>query len=63
MGKVIIEIDTDNAAFEDKSGELGRLFNDLATLAFSGEFDNETQRGIRDINGNKVGQIRIDEKA
>ena len=52
MAKVRIEIDMDNAAFEDKD-ELPRILRSTANKIYDGEFPSV----IRDINGNKVGQF------
>mgnify|MGYP001581700102 CR=1 FL=1 len=61
--KCKIEISMNNAAFED-SGELARILNKAAELV-SG--DPETMMDgsvpLRDINGNTVGYIEIDEEA
>jgi len=60
--KVTIEIDLDNAAFEDDPGELGRILKYA-----SGKLDRhlgyapdaEFSRALMDINGNTVGMVRI----
>ena len=65
MSKVIIEIETDNAAFEGfgKEGEIARILRDLAQ-----RFEmSDIAKGlhpvrISDINGNAIGEVTIEEK-
>lgn len=53
MTKFVVEIDCDNAAFEDNmSGEVGRLLMNAARLVDSG-LENLP---LFDINGNNVGR-------
>ena len=57
MDKVIIEIDTTNAAFEGYDGhlEVARILRKLAD-----DLENEVGGEIlRDINGNRVGIIKM----
>ncbi len=59
---VVIEINTDNAAFEDDAGaEVARILRELATR-YENEgffaFHSSGDRTIRDINGNVVGSCR-----
>lgn len=57
---IIIKINTDNAAFEDNCGpEVARILADIGnTLCYVEPID---WRGgpLKDINGNKVGEITI----
>lgn len=55
--KCLIEIDMDNAAFEDNPGELANILEALA-----GQIDvvgMYLDRSIMDGNGNKVGMVRF----
>ncbi|UNY48828.1 hypothetical protein P9294_gp113 [Bacillus phage FADO] len=52
MNKIIIEIETGNAAFED-GNELSRILRSLADKYENGD----TPSSERDINGNKVAKI------
>lgn len=54
MEKVIISIETVNAAFDENEGnELARILKEIAE-----KLENGSQpESIRDINGNKVGKI------
>jgi hypothetical protein len=58
MERIIITIETGNAAFEDSpTGEIGRILRDLA--------DRFEQNGIPDgnlldINGNVCGSVQVD---
>lgn len=54
MEKVIISIETVNAAFDENEGnELARILKEIAE-----KLENGSQPElIRDINGNKVGKI------
>jgi len=56
--KAKIEINMDNAAFEDPTdGELGRILHDLADkIAYS--IPNYSIN-LRDVNGNTVGVFKI----
>lgn len=55
---VTIKIETDNAAFEEAFGdEVARILRDLAR-----RFESQTcidGTAIRDINGNKVGTVKV----
>lgn len=57
--KVLIEIDCDNAAFEpDWQDEVSRILKELAyKLRRVGLPEG---LNLHDINGNKVGQMRVD---
>ena len=58
MSKVTIVINTDNAAFEeDTSGELGRIFRELADEFANGDLRDNGR--IYDINGNSVGTYDV----
>lgn len=60
--KAVIEINMDNAAFEEVPGvELARILRELAgRLDESGEVE-PGYRNLRDINGNGVGFCQIQE--
>lgn len=59
MAKITIEINTDNAAFEDPF-EVVRILQDLATKADNHGSDYLADLKIRDINGNVVGICAIE---
>lgn len=46
-----LKIETDNAAFEDLSGETARILRDIAKKLDDGQTDGKG----KDINGNTVG--------
>ena len=52
--RVLIDFETDNAAFEDYPGERTRL----ATNAMNRNRDGETEGRLMDTNGNTVGGFR-----
>jgi hypothetical protein len=56
--KIHIEIETDNAAFEGGNAgrEVSRILRELATKLEDWPGENEWAIGLRDFNGNKVGQ-------
>jgi len=55
-----VEIECENAAFAEDTGfELSRLFNRLSELVFDATAKTEIDRAILDINGNKVGRIKL----
>ena len=54
--KAVIEIEMDNAAFEDSpASELARILRAIAAKVANGE----TEIVARDINGNSVGSLEI----
>lgn len=54
MSKITIQINTDNAAFEDNPFELSDILESIATrYRESGDFADY----VYDSNGNKVGEI------
>ena len=57
--KLVIEIEMNNAAFEEEDGrtEAARI---LRLLAEDLETGSRTRMGLYDINGNTVGTARID---
>jgi len=63
--KLIIEINTDNAAFQeyDQAGsEVGRILKDLArSVTGLSEVDLREYQGLklRDSNGNTVGKVTV----
>ena len=57
MKSITITIKTENAAFEDNPGELGRILRELA-----GRVDGGYETTIvKDINGQTVGTVTVDE--
>lgn len=58
--KIQITIETDNAAFEDDPSELARI---LETVAAKTEgLEPGEKANLRDINGNTVGTVRIEDE-
>lgn len=56
--KVIITVETGNAAFvDDPAGEVARILRRLACLF---EKDGLHRRVVRDFNGNAVGLVEIE---
>lgn len=55
MGKVSIEISTDNSAFDDGYCEITRVLNEVSSKISDGAKDII----IRDINGNVVGMAIV----
>ena len=63
MKKLIIEIETENAAFEDfPTMELARILHVVADRVECSVPERLNGCPIRDINGDKVGEIRIDKE-
>ena len=55
-----INIDLDNAAFEDPLFEVERILKQaLRLIDFDVEMDNEDVWDLRDSNGNKVGTAEL----
>ena len=65
MSKVVIEIETDNAAFGDEPGvEVARILRDLATrIAEEHVADLPHGLRLRDLNGNTVGEVTWQSRA
>ena len=62
MPKFTLEIEMDNAAFEESPiGELGRILKRLANDVNRGDFACDEMK-LRDINGNAVGVAKYDPK-
>jgi len=67
LSKITIEIDTGNAAFHEESGggygeEVARILEEAAErFRESGRPNGPTRFAVRDINGNRVGQVVIEE--
>jgi len=57
--KIQIEVDTDNAAFEDDPEELFRVLAVAAEQSYNIVHGRETSGVLRDINGNTVGHVHI----
>jgi hypothetical protein len=59
MKKITIKIDTKNAAFEENPGvEVARILHELA-IKFSNRSPDCIPEFVLDINGNKVGTVKI----
>lgn len=57
---VNIRIATDNAAFENGGAELARILRELAHKADqAGELRELHHLPIRDLNGNRVGLVKV----
>lgn len=58
---IAIEINTDNAAFEDgfAGTETARILHDIARTFENWPGSNSFSVGVRDINGNKVGMVSV----
>ena len=61
MSRLIITINTANAAFEEGSGtECARILNEIACDIDGHDIPKGTDRKLFDINGNKVGYYRYE---
>ena len=63
MPKVVIEIETENAAFEgvDRDRELARILRMLAAKMMDKyEYGLDYSPNLFDVNGNRVGTIRFE---
>lgn len=62
MGQFTIQIETDNAAFEDDNlcPEIGRILNHVAKkLSY---YDEPDDMKLYDVNGNRVGWVKWEEE-
>ena len=60
--KIIVEVNVDNAAFEDSTREIIRVLNEAGKQALLMLHGGEDVTNLRDINGNTVGTVRkVDE--
>ena len=58
--KAVIEIEMDNAAFEQNTHEVCRILRKLAAkLELGGELMEDDAETLRDINGNRVGFFEV----
>lgn len=57
MGKIIIELNTNNSAFEENESEVSRILSDLGERLEAGQ----KPESLRDSNGNKVGTVEYKE--
>lgn len=59
--KLKIDIEMDNAAFEDKELEAARILADLASRMETGQLGVEpgNRLALMDVNGNRVGEARV----
>lgn len=53
-----LTIDCDNAAFED-CGEVARILRELAERVDGREAHDMDEIILRDVNGNRVGDVRV----
>lgn len=59
--RIVIEINCDNAAFDNGSEELGRILRRVSDRLKRGAIDlslNNTE-ALMDVNGNKVGSLQV----
>jgi hypothetical protein len=56
MGEFRVQVNTDNAAFEEPGFELARILREVADRLESGSVAGN----VRDINGNSVGSFELD---
>lgn len=56
--KLTIEINTDNAAFEDNY-ELGRIVEEIGAALYASDISTMRNKKLYDINGNHVGFVKI----
>jgi hypothetical protein len=54
--KAVIKIQMDNAAFDELETELARILTEAANRLTNG---SQTTFGLYDINGNKVGELKV----
>jgi len=60
--KITITITTDNATFQDHAGlEVARILHKAGDMLTDWPGANEFTSGLRDANGNKVGQITAED--
>lgn len=59
--KLKIEIQMDNAAFNEASNgnECGRILRRLAGNIKDADLDVEFRGGLYDLNGNRVGEVKV----
>ena len=62
--KLLLQIDCENAAFEDDcNGEIARILRVAAKIAKNDPRAMAAGTRLRDINGNNVGYMQIDDTA
>ena len=57
--KVLIEVDTDNAAFADDDSELARVLSDACEQVVDGRVEDGDSVPLFDVNGNRVGWVTL----
>ena len=58
--KIVIEFDTDNAAFEDNFlMEVTKAVQQAKAAIIDSENNTEIRRPIKDTNGNRIGVVNI----
>lgn len=61
MSRLIITINTANAAFEEGNGtECARILKEIAASIDGNDILPNTDRKLHDLNGNKVGYYRYE---
>ena len=61
MSKITIELNTDNAAFEENPSEVSRILRLIADRADDGAWETMTALPLSDGNGNRVGTITVED--
>jgi len=57
--KVVIEVQTDSAAFEDYEAEMRYVLKDVPAMMANSQLGDSLV--LHDSNGNKVGEARVEE--
>lgn len=61
--KIVIEFDTDNAAFEDNFlMEVTKAVQQAKSAIIDSENNTQIRRPIKDTNGNRIGVVNISSK-
>lgn len=61
MAKFTLNVEMDNAAFDNREWELSRILKELADQTIRGDFNESYDGKVRDINGNVVGIVKVEE--
>ena len=63
MKSFSLNIECNNDAFVDAAGdEIARILRDTANRIANGELDNLHAYWVRDVNGNRVGTYKFEER-
>lgn len=57
--KITIEINGDNAAFNDNPGEFARILHKIA--AEIADYPHKATGPVRDVNGNRCGYVTVED--